>query len=86
MMRIAEPREQPGDSIQAQDIGARRQRGQAIELRLDSGVGGDCVVGHDGRVPSVVRDRWKPSDPVLAIPVGAFYSATVSSFFPQMLA
>ncbi len=23
-----------------------------------------CVVGHDGRVPSVVRDRWKPSDPV----------------------
>jgi hypothetical protein len=35
-----------GDAPKAEDIGARRQRGEAIELLLDGGIGGDGVVSH----------------------------------------
>jgi hypothetical protein len=45
-LRVAEARAQLGDAFEAEDIAARRQRGEAVELGLDRGVAGTGVVGH----------------------------------------
>jgi len=45
-VRVVETREQLRDALKAEDVGARRQARQAVELGLDGGVGRDGVVGH----------------------------------------
>ncbi len=37
LMRVAEPVEQHGDAFEAEDVGARGQRPEPIELCLDGG-------------------------------------------------
>jgi hypothetical protein len=44
-VRIAELREQGGDPLEAEDVPAGRERGEAIELGLDGGMIGRGAVG-----------------------------------------
>ena len=59
-LRVAEARAKFGDALQPEDVAARRQGGEAIELGLDRGVGAVGVVGH-GR--SSIRGKQHPHHP-----------------------
>ena len=46
ILRVAEARANLGDAFEPQNVAPRRERSEAIELRLDGGVGAVRVVGH----------------------------------------
>ncbi|MDD1452497.1 hypothetical protein NHF48_018705 [Sphingomonas sp. H160509] len=50
-MRVTEAAQERGDALEAEDVGAGRQRGEAVELRLHCGGRGRRVVGHSSRLP-----------------------------------
>ncbi len=45
---IAEPVEQRRDPLEPENVAARRQQRQPVELRLDAGMVGSGAVGHAG--------------------------------------
>jgi hypothetical protein len=46
VVRVVEAIKQSGDALKPEDIAPRREHSQPVELRLDSGVSGDCKVSH----------------------------------------
>ena len=39
-MRVADACQQPGDTLEAENVGTGGERGEAVELALDGGIGG----------------------------------------------
>ena len=46
LVRVAEAAQERGDALESEDVGAGRQRGEAVELGLYRWRGGRRVVGH----------------------------------------